>query len=518
MTSETSLLGTFTPNKQEISANLFYKESQLGEKMTEECQLLYERYLFHVKSNLSEQVKHLCSENVYLSSVKDITLNQFIVVRKWYCKFHHKNVTFQTCVKCQQLILLAEMIRDEVFCELSSLYRKIFPNLKYQSDKAIRKLMQLPVVIFKLQLHGPGSQKLYICERRQMVDYKAFSQLCHAVLSSNQKQEKGLTREAMDVLCSLASTESDRRLIKYSVCKSQGLSAKAALQKFGFNDFHKKEEDILRAVEEAKTIRQAVMQLASVKNKCTLRSLGYDISDDSDASNSDNSDFEDDDCDESVRRLFPSDVSDAEDREQAHGRITSISIRNEYPSNEMCQNEQVYTDQPVTGCSSGVSEDLDLVHSLPSMEHMLFMLRANELNWFAFVGELKMLLTGLTSELLDQVLIDFAHHLSRCNLDGNEERLVEQSRQTYLERERECITAEESDTCSDSESDNPNDWAEIHDITSQKAKEMVAKQWKRLKQRSRTKAAKAIVKAGLLKRRVTKKVSSMMQKYPNIGI
>ena len=31
MTSETSLLGTFTLNKQEISANLFYKESQLDE-------------------------------------------------------------------------------------------------------------------------------------------------------------------------------------------------------------------------------------------------------------------------------------------------------------------------------------------------------------------------------------------------------------------------------------------------------------------------------------------------------
>ena len=158
--------------------------------MTEECQQLYERYLFHVKSNLSEQAKHLCSENVYLSFVKDIMLNQFIVVCKWYCKFHHKNVTFQTCVKCQQLILLAEMIRDEVLCELSSLYRKMFPNLKYQSDKAIRKLMQIPVVIFKLQLHGRGLQKLYICERRQMVDYKAFFSVmsCCVVLQPKTRE------------------------------------------------------------------------------------------------------------------------------------------------------------------------------------------------------------------------------------------------------------------------------------------------------------------------------------------
>lgn len=557
MTLMTSLPGT--QKEQRISANLSYNESELGKTMSEECKELYERYLFYVNSNLSQQADHYSGENVYLSSVNDLTLDQFIVVRKWYCKLHHKDVTSKNCIKCQQLIDLAVIIRDKGFCELSALYRQLFPSLKYQSDKASRKLMQLPVAIFKLKLNGPGSQKLYVCEIRQMVDYKAFSQLCETVLSSNssQKQGKGLTREALDVLCNLASTESDRCLIKYSVCKSQGLSAKAARKNFGFNDFHEKEDVILRSVEQAQAIRQAVMRLASVKNKSTLRSLGYDVPDDSDTSNSDSSDFEDDDY-ESIQRVFHSDVSDAEDLEQPDG----VWITSANPSNEVCQSQTVHVcSQPVTmECRSSVFEDLEqpeagstcitgtrrngnaisqahhsqadtidsdsiskseavgmLVDPIPSMEHMLFMLRSNELNWFAFVGELKMLLQGLTADACDQVLIDFAHYLSGCNLDVNEERLVEQSRQAYLERERQCITAENSDTLSDSESDNPDDWVEVDDIASKQAKEMVAKQWKRLKQRSRIKAAKAIAQAGLLKRRVTKKVSRILQKYPNIG-
>lgn len=81
--------------------------------------------------------------------------------------------------------------------------------------------MQLPVAIFKLELSGPGSQRLYVSEIRATVDYDAFCQVCQMVFSSEtmKRKEKGLTKEALDVLCQLETTESDRCLIKYSVCK-----------------------------------------------------------------------------------------------------------------------------------------------------------------------------------------------------------------------------------------------------------------------------------------------------------
>lgn len=149
--------------------------------------------------------------------------------------------------------------------------------------------MQLPVAIFKLELSGPGSQRLYVSEIRATVDYDAFCQVCQMVFSSEtmNRKEKGLTKEALNVLCQLATSESDRCLIKYSVSKSQGLS------------LHRKEDMIMKAPEQSEAIRHVVMKLASVRKKATLRSLGYELPGSS-------SDSEDSDMDQLV---FESDAS-----------------------------------------------------------------------------------------------------------------------------------------------------------------------------------------------------------------
>lgn len=130
-------------------------------------------------------------------------------------------------------------------------------------------------------------------------------------------------------------------------------------------------------------------------------------------------------------------------------------------------------------------EDCMIVNPTPTMQHMLLMLRSNELNGFSFVEELRMLLQEFTSEALNEVLLDFADYLSSSDIAKNEEHLIERSRQAYLERERQQVMEEEnSDIESDPESDNPDDWVDIDDISSKQAKEMVAKQWKILKRRA----------------------------------
>ena len=69
-----------------------------------------------------------------------------------------------------------------------------------------------------------------------------------------------------------------------------------------------------------------------------------------------------------------------------------------------------------------------------------------------------MLVQEFTTEALNEVLLDFAHYLSSSDIDKNEEHLIEQSRQAYLERERRRVMEEEtSDIESDPESDNPDD-------------------------------------------------------------
>ena len=67
----------------------------------------------------------------------------------------------------------------------------------------------------------------------------------------------------------------------------------------------------MNAVEQSQAIRDAVMELAGVKNKATLRSLGYELPDDSENSNSDS---EGNDFDQLVS---DSDVSADERSEQS---------------------------------------------------------------------------------------------------------------------------------------------------------------------------------------------------------
>lgn len=500
--------------EEKMSGNLPSYEASAPDELLSNCEQLYHRYLVHINSNLHKKAD--TGSKVYLSSVDDLALDEFVVVRKLYCKLHHGDSSPEECHVCAPLICLAEKICDEGLCELSALYRAVFPNIRYQSDKAIRRLMQLPVAIFRLELSGPGSQRLYVSEIRKSLDYDAFTQLCQKALSSKtatRRQEKGLNKETLDLLCQLATTESDRCLIKYSVCKSQGLSAKQAKKDYGFTDLHGKEDKIMNAVQHSQAIRDAVMKLASVKHKATLKSLGYEIVDDSENSSSDS---EHSSCDQLVS-----------ENEESEDEFSGLSEKDNSESNATVEvvssnsdTERDIADVPIDPDVLNKENDNTMIVDLvPSMDHLLFMLRANELNWFSFVEELRMLLKELTPEALNQVLLDFAYYLSSCDVNKEEERLIEQSRQAYLECERQRVmdSPSDDDIVSDPESDNPNDWVEIDDLTSKNANDMVLKQWKIRKRRAQVNAAKAIAQAGLLKRKVTKRVSGILHKYPSIG-
>ena len=65
------------------------------------------------------------------------------------------------------------------------------------------------------------------------------------------------------------------------------------MDKYGFSDLQRKEDMIMKASEQSEAIRDAVMKLTSVRNKATLRSLGYELP-------ASSSDSEDSDMDQLV--------------------------------------------------------------------------------------------------------------------------------------------------------------------------------------------------------------------------
>ena len=74
-----------------------------------------------------------------------MSLTEFVMAVKRHCTDIHGD---RICVKCKPVVMAANEIVEKGIVPLSVLYRKFFGTV-YKSDKAIRHLLQFPVIIFR---------------------------------------------------------------------------------------------------------------------------------------------------------------------------------------------------------------------------------------------------------------------------------------------------------------------------------------------------------------------------------
>ena len=153
-----------------------------------------------------------------------------------------------------------------------------------------------------------------------------------------------------------------------------------------------------------------------------------------------------------------------------------------------------------------------LVSPVPSMDHLLLMLRDNTLNWFAFVAELRMLLRNYSEETLVYALTEFSDHLENMDLTDKEKNKVEMSRQAYLEYERQKAMVDDAWV---SESDS--DTVDPDSVVTADLNEQVKIQRQKIKRKEKRQLARLKAERRLLKRKVPKRVSQIVNKFPNIG-
>ena len=239
-------------------------------------------------------------------------------------------------------------------------------------------------------------------------------------------------KETLSFFCELATSEKDKKLIKYTAFASSGASGTHAKKMYGILDPSATRTEVEEALDQVKEIQHAVNKLASVQEKFILESLGIvDLSDER----------------ESGQESSGEESDDLSDLELDEDRITDVLDDD---------NEK----GPMTDPDSLI-KNIASVSPVPSHEHLLCMLRENGLNWFSFATELKLLLNGYSAEVLNQALVDFAHFLS-CDSDITEEehKQIEQSRQAFLLSERLILTHND-EINSESESDDPEDYAGV---------------------------------------------------------
>ena len=209
-------------------------------------------------------------------------MQDFIVIRPLFCSYKHKVQEKSTCKDCLALVGFAKYLEMGCIVELSTAYKKFFPLIGYKADQAVRKVMQMPVSVVQMSLQGPGSQKLFVIANVPGMDVQRFARLAEKCLPQTQTKTV-ITKAMLKDLCNLASSESDRLLIKFACCKGQNLSSNDSSKIYGFSNLTKQETKINEAISTLREVREAVDMLATVKDKAILQGFGLTISSDEDS-------------------------------------------------------------------------------------------------------------------------------------------------------------------------------------------------------------------------------------------
>ena len=307
------------------------------------------------------------------------------------------------------------------------------------------------------------------------------------------------------------------------------------------------------ALKDATEIREAVFELASIKERATLESFGIYVGHDSESCTDEESENENDvgsdeipacsfdvqadienyasgeesdesstcdgDCNEDSAINEQIDNGSTGDINSCNEGLGSGSLvratnstRNENSVQSLQHGEEV-TRQKHLLDPDNFSKETALVNPAPTHDHLLSILRENNLNWFAFVGELEQLLQSYSSEGLEQTLLDFSEFLPWSDLTDDEERLVGQSRQAYLQRQREYICSGNHDQIhTDSESDDPEAWVDVQDALTPEGQALIRKQRAIIQRKAKREINRQIATRQILRRKVSKKISRTLAK------
>ena len=230
-----------------------------------------------------KNVKKLCSsqkqaENVHVTLFRALSLIEYIYTRSVYCQEKH----VQPCSKCSTMLNIAKSVATNGYCQLATGYRSAFPLQAYKPDIARQRLLQMPLACIRLGDLRKGTSCWYLVEYVQGVDYVKFACFANALQTTRQSRSLTIDKAHVKALLGLARSDRERELIRYSVFKSSGLSATAARKTFGFESMHVRSSRVESAIEEARSIHEAIDAVARIQDKAMLASMGFDISSESD--------------------------------------------------------------------------------------------------------------------------------------------------------------------------------------------------------------------------------------------
>ena len=223
-----------------------YEHKSVGVSEVNIDELKFSKFVRNVHLNLSDTDKNY-QDGLYISQVNTVSLKEYVMYKSEYCRRYHTS----KCSECGNLINMAAHIDNEGILKVSEVYKKQFPKSKYQSDKVVRRLMQLPVVILK-------NRYLYVTEQRPEIHYQTLNDWIEKTMPKTDTEKK-LDKQTLKSLCELASTESDRKLIQSAA--TWDMSGKKAKQVYGIENHSQKLNQVKEAIANYQEIHEEIMKL-----------------------------------------------------------------------------------------------------------------------------------------------------------------------------------------------------------------------------------------------------------------
>ena len=310
-------------------------------------------YLSENSTALSERYNKI--DGVYVSAVETVDIEGFMICRSKFCKMYHQ----RSCKECDSLVKFAEFVKIHGLVQLSETYKKCLEG-EYKSTHAVRRIMQIPVVIFT------RNGQLYVTNKKQGCDYKEWKNYAGLFLEA-EDDKSIMDKKILQSVCALASSSKYRDLIRYVAFSGQGFSGRSVRNTYGSGLFNKKTELINDSLVKAEEIKDAVETLADIQSQSLFQKIGLNL--DSDSGDSEN-DWIDVDFDE--------DSSQFSCRNEE-----TIAIAENQCSRSLGEDSNATYDP-----DAGLQKEF-IVDPTPSNEHLLMMLRENNLNWFSLLRSSK---------------------------------------------------------------------------------------------------------------------------------
>ena len=135
-----------------------------------------------------------------------------------------------------------------------------------------------------------GSEKgWFVFEFTEDTNYQQFACFINKLVCNESEAHQLVQKSDIKSILSLAQSDRERNLLRYSLFRASGTSFTAAKKKFGFEDMPSIVMSVEDAMKESSNIREAVEDVVHIQNQALLASLGVKSSSD-ECSGSDDAD------------------------------------------------------------------------------------------------------------------------------------------------------------------------------------------------------------------------------------